>query len=194
MQLNENKPKNKVLLHSCCGICSAHPIKLLKELGYDPIAYFFNPNIYPATEHQKRLESQKKVCAEMDCELIVETYDHELYCEVVSGYEHEPERGKRCKRCFELRLLKTAQKARELDIKNFTTSITTSPHKDFKVISQIGKHFSGYFKINFLDIDFKKQDGFLKSNKIAKELGLYRQDYCGCNLSERLNLDGLIND
>ncbi len=180
---------NKVLLHSCCGICSAHPIKLLKELGYEPIAYFFNPNIFPLAEYQKRLDAQKRLCEKLDCELIVEHYNPELYNEIISGYESEPERGKRCKRCFELRLLKTVQKARELNVGNFTTSITTSPYKDFNVVSEIGEHFSGYFKINFLNIDFKKKDGFLKSNKIAKELGLYRQDYCGCSLSAKLSVE-----
>lgn len=175
-----SKENKKVLIHSCCAICSGHPIKLLKELGYEPIAYFFNPNIQPENEYQKRLESQKKLCDELGCELIIEKYTPESFEKISIGLENEPEKGKRCTKCFELRLIQTAQKAVELGINLFTTSIVISPHKDFKLISNIGKTISEIYDINYLDIDFKKQDGFLKSNKLTKELGLYRQDYCGC--------------
>lgn len=176
----------KVLLHCCCAICSAHPITYLKELGYEPISYFYNPNIYPEVEHTLRLHAQKQLCKSLDCELIIEDYTPELYKEITTGYELEPEKGKRCKRCFELRLLRTAQKAQDLGIKSYATSISTSPKKDFNTISEIGGKFSKYFNIEFLNIDFKKKDGFLKSNKITKELNLYRQNYCGCSLSQRL--------
>ncbi len=110
--------ENKVLIHCCCAICSAYPINMLKDLGYNPVAYFFNPNIYPAIEFQKRLEAQRRLCDTADCELIVEEYVPEVYNEIVVGYENEPEGGKRCIKCFELRLLKTAQKTAELSIKN----------------------------------------------------------------------------
>lgn len=175
--LTENK---KILIHSCCAICSGHPIKLLKELGYEPVAYFFNPNIQPEEEYQKRLEAQKRLCEELDCELIIETYRPESFAQIALGLENEPEKGARCTKCFELRLGRTAQKAVELGIDLFTTSIVISPHKDFKLISQIGKTISEIYDIKYLDIDFKKQDGFLKSNQLAKGLGLYRQNYCGC--------------
>lgn len=175
--LKENK---KVLIHSCCAICSGHPIKLLKELGYKPIAYFFNPNIQPEEEYKKRLEAQKKLCNNLNCELIIENYNSESFEKISIGLENEPEKGKRCTKCFELRLSKTAQKAVELGIDLFTTSIVISPHKDFKLISKTGKTISEIYDINYLDIDFKKQDGFLKSNNLSKELGLYRQNYCGC--------------
>ena len=173
----------KVLLHCCCGICSGFPLTSLRELGYEPIAYFFNPNIFPEIEHQKRLEEQKKLCENLDCELTVEPYSPEEYEVIAKGYEEEPERGKRCEKCFELRLLKTAEKAKESGIKYFATSITTSPHKDFQLITKIGKKYSEHFGVGYLDIDFKKKDGFLKSNQIAKKLGLYRQNYCGCKFS-----------
>lgn len=180
------KKNNKVLVHCCCGICSAHPISHLKELGYEPIAFFFNPNIYPKTEYLKRLEEQKKVCEKFDCALIVEDTHNDLYKEITHKYHSEPERGARCTKCFELRLLRTIQKAHELGVKSFATSITTSPHKDYELITKIGKHFAKYYNMEYLDIDFKKKDGFLKSNNIAKELNLYRQNYCGCEVSYRL--------
>lgn len=174
---------NKVLLHTCCAICSGYPIEYLKAMGFEPIAYFFNPNIYPDIEYYKRLEAQQKLCKALRCELIIENYEPELYQEVMAGFENYSEGSERCKRCFEIRLLKTVQKAKRLEIKNFTTSISISPHKNFNVIKEVGGFFSGYFDIKFMDIDFKKQDGFLKSNLISKSLGLYRQNYCGCEVS-----------
>lgn len=176
---------NRVLIHACCAICSGHPIIHLKELGYEPVAYFFNPNIYPSDEYDRRLEAQQALCKAIDCELIVEDYDSKLYNDIMRGYENHSEGSERCKKCFELRLLKSAQKARELDIQNFTTSISISPHKNYKWIKEIGESFSRALDIEFLDIDFKKQDGFLKTNKLSKELVLYRQNYCGCEMSMR---------
>ena len=177
--------RNKILLHSCCAICSAHPIQLLKEQGYEPIAYFYNPNIQPHEEYLKRLQAQEELCKKLDCELIIENYETDLYNDVMVGYENHAERSERCGRCFELRLLKTAQKAWELNINQYTTSISISPHKDFNKIKTIGEDFSKKFEVEFLPFDFKKQDGFLKTNKIAKELGLYRQNYCGCEMSRQ---------
>lgn len=177
------KNNSKILLHACCGICSGYPIEHLRELGYEPVVYFFNPNIYPEAEYLKRLDAQKTICKIFDCELIVEEYESKIFKNIALGLEQEPESGKRCKKCFELRLSKTAQKALSLGVENFTTSIVISPHKNFKLISQIGKTISQNCDVNYLDIDFKKKDGFLKSNKIAKELSLYRQNYCGCEYS-----------
>lgn len=173
----------KVLIHTCCAICSGHPIKTLRELGYEPVAYFFNPNVYPESEYKKRLDAQKKLCKLLNCELIVEDYTPDLYNEIMQGFENHTEGSERCKRCFELRLLRTIQKAKELGIEYYTTSISISPHKNFNIIKEVGKHFASYFKIDFMDVDFKKQDGFLKTNKISKEFELYRQNYCGCEVS-----------
>lgn len=183
MLLKENQTNTKVLLHSCCAICSGQPINHLREIGYEPVVYFFNPNIYPELEHSKRLEAQHQLCKDMNCDLIVENYTPEFYQEVMCGYENHSEGSERCTRCFELRLLKTIQKAKELEINNYTTSISISPHKNFNTIKQIGNFFSDYYGIKFLDFDFRKKDGVSKTNKIAKSLNLYRQDYCGCEVS-----------
>ena len=188
MQLKEHKNNKKILVHACCAICSGQPIKYLRELGYEPIVYFFNPNIYPELEYLKRLDAQKKLCKDLGCELIIETYATELYKEVMTGYENHSEGSERCKRCFELRLLKTVQKAKELKIDYYTTSISISPHKNFSVIKEIGKFFSDYYNIQFLDVDFRKKDGVLKTNKIADSLKLYRQGYCGCQASLKRNV------
>lgn len=175
--------KKNVLLHSCCAICSGYAIKHLRELGYEPISYFYNPNIYPSAEHDKRLEAHKRLCDALSCELVIEDYAPDLYNEIMVGYENHAEGSERCTKCFELRLLRTVQKANELKISKYTTTISISPHKNFNTLKQVAESFSQYYDTEFLAIDFKKQDGFLKSNLIAKSLDLYRQNYCGCENS-----------
>lgn len=183
------KNSKKVLLHACCAICSGYPLQNLWELGYEPVIYFYNPNIQPKEEYLQRLDAQKKLCEEFGCELIIEDYNSEIFNKAALGFEKEPEGGKRCKKCFEIRLSKTAEKAKELDIEEFTTSIVISPHKNYELISKIGKTIAEKYDISYLNINFKKKDGFLKTNKIAKDLNLYRQNYCGCLFS--LNNDNL---
>lgn len=182
MEQNVNK---KILLHACCAICSAHPIEELKNSGYEVIVYFYNPNIFPIEEYEKRLEAQKMLCQHEGVELIVGAYEPEKYFEYVQGYEECPEKGARCELCFHLRLEESAQKARALGIDTFTTSIVISPHKNFATLSRIGEEIALAKGLNYLAIDFKKKDGFLKTNKISRELGLYRQNYCGCKFSQR---------
>lgn len=150
-----------------------------------PVVYFSNSNIFPEEEYFKRLDAQKILCDKLNCELIIDEYMPEAFREVSMGLENEPERGKRCEKCIEMRLLRAAEKAKELEIASFTTSITISPHKNFKLISELGKTISEKYGINYLDIDFKKRDGFLKTNNLAKNFGLYRQNYCGCEYSLR---------
>lgn len=178
--------ENKILLHACCAICSGYPIVLLKEMGYLPVVYFCNPNLDTEEEFNRRLEAQRILCNNLHVELLVEKYAPEDYLEAVQGLEDEPERGSRCDKCIELRLKKTAQKASELGIKSFTTSLVISPHKNFLKISELGKLISeNYSSLDYLSIDFKKKDGFLKTNKISRELGLYRQNYCGCKFAKK---------
>ena len=177
--------KDKIVLHTCCAICSGYPVSYLQDAGYQVIAYFYNPNIYPSEEYMKRLEAERTLCRHFGCELYEADYIPDEFYEAARGFENEPERGKRCDRCFELRLKKTAEFALEHGIKNFTTSIVISPHKNFQKLSEIGLKIASETNLNFLSIDFKKKDGFLKTNKISRELALYRQNYCGCKFSLR---------
>jgi len=177
--------ENSILLHACCAICSGYPISLLKDMGYDVTVYFYNPNIYPECEYQKRLDAQKILCDNFGVKLIEGDYDTGKYYDVAKGLESEPERGKRCLKCFELRLEETAKMAKKLEIKKITTSIVISPHKNFQVISDIGAEIAKKYGLEFVAIDFKKKDGFLKTNRISRELNLYRQNYCGCEFSLR---------
>lgn len=176
---------NKIILHACCAICSGYPVSYLRDAGYSVIVYFYNPNIYPDVEYQKRLEAEKTLCKHFGVELIEGEYNQVEYYNFVKGFEQEPEKGARCDKCFELRLLKTAQFAIERGVSNFTTSIVISPHKNFQKLSLIGNKIAEEYNLNYLDIDFKKKDGFLKTNRISKELGLYRQNYCGCKFALR---------
>lgn len=177
--------QNSVVLHACCGICSGYPISYLKDMGYRVVVYFYNPNIYPEGEYQKRLEAEKTLCAHFGVELVAGEYNPNEYYDFVKGFENEPEKGLRCEKCFELRLKKTAEFAKSTGIDKFTTSITISPHKNFSKLSEIGLKIAQDAGIEYLPIDFKKKDGFLKTNKISKGLNLYRQNYCGCKFALR---------
>lgn len=182
----EQSTNKKILIHACCGICSGYPISLLKEMGYEPVVYFYNPNLDTKEEYERRLEAQKVVCMYHWVDLIAEEYRHEDFLEAVRGLENEPERGKRCDFCIKMRLQEAADKAKELGIKYFTTSLVISPHKNFAKITEIGKSLED--GIEYIAIDFKKKDGFLKTNRLSKDLGIYRQNYCGCEFSKRVPL------
>ena len=181
----EKKKKfmDKVLLHACCATCSAYPIEKLREMGYEPVLYFFNPNIYPPDEFDKRLNELIKYAKKKNVELIIDKQDATGWYHCIMGLENEPERGKRCARCFEYRMLFTALKAFQLEYQYFTTTLTVSPHKQSKVIFEKAQEVANKYELTFLDIDFKKENGFLKTMQIAKEENFYRQNYCGCEFS-----------
>lgn len=174
-----------IVLHACCAICSGYPISYLQDMGYQVCVYFYNPNIYPTEEYQKRLEAERTLCEHLGCELFEGEYNPQVYYNFVKGYENEPEKGLRCDKCFELRLRKTAEYAKSIGIDKFTTSIVISPHKNFLKLTSIGERIAKETGIEYLAVDFKKKDGFLKTNKISKELNLYRQHYCGCKFALR---------
>ena len=202
------RTKPKLLLHICCAGCGVYVAQVLKK-DYDAVLYFYNPNIYPESEYEKRLTEAKKIAAEYGLKIIFEKYDHGAWLKKIKGQEKEPERGERCWICYQDRLERTAKIAQEKGFTCFTTTLTISPHKDAKIISQLGQKMEKKYKVNpvrnssgafppekeqrgiisngarFLDKDFKKQDGFKKSMCLAKELDLYRQNYCGCEFSQR---------
>lgn len=154
-------------------------------MGYCVVVYFYNPNIYPEEEYKRRLEAERTLCVHFGCELIEGKYEPEVYYEYVKGFENEPEKGARCEKCFELRIENTAKKATELGIEEFTTSIVISPHKNFDKISKIGEIIANKYNLKYTSINFRKNDGFLKTNQISKSLNLYRQNYCGCKFALR---------
>jgi len=184
--LKINFSNEKILLHACCSICSGYPISYLKDMGFSPVVYFYNPNIFPELEYQKRLDAQKVLCEHFGCELIIGKYEPEVYYEYVKGYENEPEKGARCDKCFELRLRAAADLAKKLNINKFTTSMVISPHKNYEKLTLIGTKIAQEYGLEYISTNFRKNDGFLKTNKISKSLNLYRQNYCGCKFAINL--------
>ena len=192
MQKKENKMveevlqnnKKKILLHSCCAVCMAYPMELLKK-EYEPIVFFFNPNIYPLTEHDRRRDELINYCKKMDYEYIIQEEDSSGWYKFIEGFEQEPEKGLRCNKCFEYRLAVTAQNAKDLEIDFISTTLSVSPHKVSKNIFSVGEEIQNKYGVSFLQMDFKKQNGFLKTMQIAKENDFYRQQYCGCEFSIR---------
>ena len=175
----------KILLHSCCAVCAGYPLILLKEKGFEPVVYFCNPNIYPKEEYQRRLDELMRHCKKNEIQLLIENDEPSEWLEFVKGLENEPEKGLRCKKCFEYRLNKSAQKAKELGIETFTTTLFISPHKNRNDIIEAGEKAAEKYSLTFDKTDFRKQNGFLKTMQIAKEENFYRQTYCGCKFAMR---------
>ena len=172
----------KLLLHSCCGPCSTHVIEVLKN-KYDLTIFYSNSNIFPQEEYEKRLQEQKRYAKIMGIKVIEDEYDEEKYLEYVKGLEEEKEGGLRCKACFEFRLKRAAEYAKNNGYDLFTTTLTVSPHKNSVIINEVGQRISNEVGIEFLQESFKKQDGYKKSIELSKKYDLYRQNYCGCRFS-----------
>jgi epoxyqueuosine reductase len=171
----------KILLHICCGICSSWAIEKLKTDGFSVVGYFYNPNIQPEEEYFKRLSVAQKVAQLHAIDLLTGDYAPEKWLEQVKGLENEPEGGKRCQVCFKFRLEEAWRQALKMQIPQITATLTISPHKDFELIKRIGTSIAGG---SFLAYNFKKEEGFKKSNNFAREHALYRQNYCGCLFSK----------
>jgi len=169
-----------ILLHICCGICSSFAIEKLKQDGFKVSGLFYNPNIHPEEEYLRRWEAAKAVADILEIKLIATPYDRENWLAEVKGLEKEPEGGKRCTICFKMRLEYTAKIAKEQGLNYFTTTLTISPHKNTKLINEIGNSISQEY---FLEYDFKKGEGFKNAIDFAKRHQLYRQNYCGCIFS-----------
>ncbi|MBE7074705.1 MAG: epoxyqueuosine reductase QueH [Clostridiales bacterium] len=177
----QNKPK--LLLHSCCAPCSSAVIKRVSEF-FDITIIYYNPNIFPKEEYDKRKVEQIRLVKILNVNFLDCDYNSDEFDNAVCGLEAEPEGGKRCNKCFYLRLEKTANMAKQLGYEYFGTTLTISPHKNEQIINQIGAILQEKYKINYLFSDFKKKNGYLNSINLSKEYNLYRQDYCGCKYSK----------
>lgn len=174
--------KKKLLLHSCCGPCSTVVIERLKD-DFDVTVFYFNPNIEPREEYEKRKIEQQKVCEFFNVPFIDYDYDNAGWRKFVEGLENEREGGARCEKCFLFRLKGTAKYAKENGYEIFATTLSVSPHKNTLVINKVGEEISKEIEIEFLPESFKKKDGYLRSINLSKELELYRQNYCGCSFA-----------
>lgn len=169
------------MLHTCCAPCATHCVTVLKALGHDITLFFSNANIAPTEEYAKRLDAVKLLTKRMDLPLIVDDVPHSTWqTQVAKGFEQEKERGLRCTRCFRLSLERTYEAMAKNAFDNFTTTLSVSPHKHTPTIFEVGRSIDSN---RFFAINFKKNNGFQHSLQLATELGLYRQDYCGCEFS-----------
>lgn len=171
----------RLLLQSCCGPCSSYVLSYLTR-HFDLTLLYYNPNIQPREEYDKRLACQKDLLRKafpgvklMEC-----GYDGEAFERVSAGLEQEPEGGARCAVCFRLRLEETACRAAAGGFDWFCTTLTVSPHKNAAVINAIGEALAAQYGVAWLPSDFKKRDGYRQSIVLSHTYDLYRQDYCGC--------------
>lgn len=174
----------RLLLHTCCAPCSTWAIELLRR-EHDVTCLFYNPNIEPPEEYDRRLAEAERYCESAGISIVEGDYDVAAWRESVLGFEDDPEGGQRCDICFRLRLEETARQAKGQGFDAFTTTLTISPHKDADRINEIGQYISKAVGINFLSFNLKKNDGFKKSVEMSRQHGLHRQDYCGCVYSRR---------
>ena len=189
-EIEKNIKLNKkptLLLHCCCAPCSSYVLETINNY-FDITVLYYNPNISPVDEFNKRYNELKKLVKETNLEdkikfLEVE-YNNEEFEEIAKGLENEPEGGARCTKCYYLRLEMTARIAKEHNFDYFTTTLSISPYKDAEKLNKIGEVLEKKYNIKHLYADFKKKNGYKRSIELSKIYGLYRQDYCGCRFSK----------
>jgi predicted adenine nucleotide alpha hydrolase (AANH) superfamily ATPase len=174
----------ELLLHVCCAPDATHGVAAMGR-QYDIIGFFYNPNIHPLEEFRKRLFAVLDLQEKRPFPLIIGNGGEETWGEAVRGLEGEPERGRRCEACVRLRLRETARKAAELGVPAFGTILTVSPKKDAAMVNRVGREEGERAGVRFVEADLKKGDGFLNSIRASREMGIFRQGYCGCRYSFR---------
>ncbi len=188
LQLQEQGRVPRLLLHSCCAPCSSYVLEYLSAY-FSITVFYYNPNIYPDEEYNKRVAEQKtfieRFPAKHPISFVEGDFDKDRFYDVTRGLENEPEGGKRCGQCFRLRLEETAKLAKEMQMDYFTTTLSISPMKNAQMLNEIGGALADDYGISYLYSDFKKREGYKRSVELSKEYGMYRQDYCGCVFSYR---------
>jgi len=174
----------EVLVHICCAPDASYGVRALRE-RFDVTGFFYNPNIDRREEFRKRLRATLDLHEKIPFPLVVGAGGEGAWKEAVRGLEGEPERGRRCEACVRLRLRETARKASDLGMPAFGTVLTVSPKKDAAMVNRVGREEEERSGIRFVGADLKKGDGYLKSVRASREMGLYRQRYCGCRYSIR---------
>ena len=181
----ENR-REKLLLHACCAPCSSYVLEYLTTF-FDITVFYCNPNITDKDEYEHRLAELYKLCERAPfgkgVQIVDDGYAPDAFFEMAKGFESEPEGGRRCDRCFALRLSRAADYAKENGFPLFATTLTVSPHKNARLINDIGFSESERSDVAYLPSDFKKKGGYQRSIVLSKEYGLYRQQFCGCEFS-----------
>lgn len=178
----------RLLLHSCCAPCSSYCIEYLSQFFSITILYY-NPNISPREEFEKRAAEQQRLVSEMQLKnpvsVVVDSYDPAEFYSAVKGFEHIPEGGERCFVCYRLRLERAAKYAAQHGFDYFCSTLSISPLKNAAKLNEIGAELSEIYNVRNLPSDFKKRGGYLRSIELSKQHGLYRQNYCGCVFSKK---------
>ncbi len=178
----------RLLLHACCAPCSSYVLEYLSRY-FEITVFYYNPNISPQEEYEKRVREIDRLIREMTfanpVSLIVGPYDPERFFAMAKGLEDVPEGGERCFKCYRLRMEEAARMAEEGGFDYFTTTLSISPLKNAEKINQIGQELSVIYQTAHLPSDFKKKDGYRRSVELSRLHDLYRQDYCGCIYSKR---------
>lgn len=186
-QIEQERQRPRLLLHSCCAPCSSYVLEYLST-HFDITIFYYNPNISPYEEFAFRAKEQQNLIEKMplhsSISFIMGEYDSASFFNLAKGHETEPEGGARCKACYHLRLRKTAEQAKQGEYDYFTTTLSISPHKDAQALNQIGKELSEEFSVPYLFSDFKKREGYRRSCQLSEIYQLYRQNYCGCPYSK----------
>ena len=172
----------KVVLHICCGVCAAGAAAQLIEEGHEITGYYYNPNIYPESEYHARMEAAGKIASQLGFEFKTGDYDPKIWMAETMILAGEPEGGRRCEICYRIRLQAAYEFMKTVGADAFTSTLTVGPQKSAEKINKIGAEIGGE---GFLARDFKKKEGFRKASELAKKLGIYRQNYCGCIYSMR---------
>lgn len=177
-----------LLLHSCCAPCSSYVLSYLASY-FRITLYYYNPNISPKEEYQKRVQEQMRLIRELPVRYPIcfeeGVYDPERFFEMAKGMEDIPEGGERCFSCYELRQREAAIAAAQGGYDYFTTTLSISPHKNAQKLNEIGLRLQEEYGVRYLLSDFKKKGGYLESIRLSKEYDLYRQNFCGCVYSRQ---------
>ncbi len=187
--MDKNKREHimpSLLLHACCAPCSSACLEYLSG-HFDITVFYFNPNISPQSEFEKRLAEEERLLSELPLEggvkLIAGQYDYSRFLDISKGLEDCPEGGERCFRCYRLRLEETARLAKEKGFDYFCTTLTISPLKNAEKLNKIGYEAAEKYGVSWLPSDFKKKEGYKRSIELSHQYNLYRQDFCGCAFS-----------
>ena len=178
--------EDRVLLHCCCAPCSSAIIECLLANGIRPTILYYNPNIYPLSEYETRKNEAKRFVSSQGLDFIDADYDYEAWRHHIRGLEDEPERGRRCFRCFLLRLTETARYAAEHGFTVFTTTLASSRWKSLDQINEAGRQAASMFPgVTFWEQNWRKGGLQERRNTLLREYGFYNQQYCGCEFSLR---------
>ena len=184
--IKESKIKPKLLLHACCGPCSSYVVEYLSKY-FDITIYYYNPNTYPETEFNRRLDELNKFINNFNnnVKVIEESYNPIEFYDSIKGLENLGEKSRRCYNCYELRMNKAALYAKNNNFDYFTTTLSISPYKNASWINEIGSKLENKIGIKYIYSDFKKKNGYKRSLELSKKYNLYRQEYCGCVYSKK---------